>query len=400
MDGSKNYSKDCKCCSSAVKQESYPWWHVDLGNTYDIGKINIYGRPTTDTETGKFEVYAGISSPLSLIKTNDVVGRKYNEAAGLITISLGKKPVQYIQIENKLSYLTLCEVEVFVACEDNRFEPNCEECGHCDGSPYDKATGSCLSGCQAGWKGIACNETCVPGFYGTNCIEKCQCRNLLDCDSVTGKCLDGLCNYMWAGEYCNVSTSIAIGKSVRMVSQFDTWEAKLAVDGNLTTDADRCMCCAATTNRKFPWFEIDLGKHYRIAYITIYGRTDKKPVDQNYQELKMYASQYVSKTNLPAPFYANYDRTYFLNIKLPEPVITQYVTVLLDDNSRLLFICELQLFKGDCNNRTFGEFCDNKCYCEGDTGISRCKLFSRMCRWHVWKRMYRDVWILCGRVSV
>lgn len=66
-----------------------------------------------------------------------------------------------------------------------------------------------------------------------------------------------------------------------MINQYRTWEAKFAVDGNLTTDAERCTCCAATVTTDYPWFEIDLGSIYRIAIITLYGRTDKNITESN-----------------------------------------------------------------------------------------------------------------------
>lgn len=77
-------------------------------------------------------------------------------------------------------------------------------------------------------------------------------------------------------------TSIAIGKSVRMINtlhyNYYDWNAEFVVDGNLTNYDDKCHCCAATQYSKCPWFEVDLGRRYRISYINVYGRN--KPADR------------------------------------------------------------------------------------------------------------------------
>lgn len=68
---------------------------------------------------------------------------------------------------------------------------------------------------------------------------------------------------------------------------------------------------------------------------------------ESFKNLNMYAYPYERIFNR-RPFYENGVDTYFLNITLPVPVITQYVTLLVLNQTaeRLLLICELQLFEG------------------------------------------------------
>lgn len=67
-----------------------------------------------------------------------------------------------------------------------------------------------------------------------------------------------------------------------MSDQYENWNAERAVDGNVTTEANECQCCAATNLGNFPWFEIDLEVLSRIAHITVYGRTDNNDLKREY----------------------------------------------------------------------------------------------------------------------
>jgi hypothetical protein len=54
------------------------------------------------------------------------------------------------------------------------------------GSKCNRFNGECV--CESTTKGAVCDE-CVDGYFGTNCISKCE-SSCLKCDKLTGECLE------------------------------------------------------------------------------------------------------------------------------------------------------------------------------------------------------------------
>lgn len=368
LDGNANFSNDCQCCSLTTGYET-PWLEVDLGSIYNIGRIDVYGRPDVSYYLRLFSMYLGETS----ISTGALPDYKssasesdYLEASGHFTIIFGNKSVRYLQIKDQylqFNQMVICEIEAFEACEDFHFEPDCSPC-HCYAHPCNKSTGLCPSVCMPGWQGMSCNISCEAGKYGINCSNNCRCQNSAACDRKTGECYDRKCVLGWKGKYCNISTLISERKSVKMSSQYYTWSVERAVDGDIKTQASNCDCCAATRRSDFPWFKIDLGMPYRIAHIIIYGRTDNNNLRQSFYGLNIYAAELnnVFKDNLINDVFIK--TTYFLNLTLDTPVVTQYITMNLG-RGRQMVICELQLFEGECDDGSFGRLCNVTCYCLG-----------------------------------
>ncbi|XP_046370706.2 prolow-density lipoprotein receptor-related protein 1-like isoform X2 [Haliotis rufescens] len=104
-------------------------------------------------------------------------------------------------------FKTLTGIHVFspnseeTGCADGRYGAGCtSECGLCTGgmSLCEKTTGSCLAGCEPGYKGNFCKEECRPGTYGKRCSPCGKCKQGTTCHHVTGKCPSG-CQPGWRG---------------------------------------------------------------------------------------------------------------------------------------------------------------------------------------------------------
>eukprot|EP00105_Crassostrea_gigas_P000907 XP_011412871.1 PREDICTED: receptor-type tyrosine-protein phosphatase C-like [Crassostrea gigas] len=66
-----------------------------------------------------------------------------------------------------------------------------EQCGHCSENVCDHISGTCLSGCTAGYQGNLCKTHCNNTFYGINCTQKCNKRCINEnCHHGTGDCID------------------------------------------------------------------------------------------------------------------------------------------------------------------------------------------------------------------
>jgi len=67
--------------------------------------------------------------------------------------------------------------------------------------------------------------------------------------------------------------NIAYGKPARLSSQFDgTTVAQIAVNGRTASNGERNL--AHSANEAFPWWEVDLGAHYKIGEVRVHNRTD------------------------------------------------------------------------------------------------------------------------------
>lgn len=109
------------CCSHTT-YESNPWWEMDMGTTYEIGRILIHRRYDGGCETCKERLYNFRLFLSNTSKTTDDLYMVFQDTRPKpppeITIDL-KSPVtaRYLRIDipDRTEYLSLCEVQVFQA---------------------------------------------------------------------------------------------------------------------------------------------------------------------------------------------------------------------------------------------------------------------------------------------
>lgn len=106
-------------------------------------------------------------------------------------------------------------------CDEGFYGKNChQQCQCVNAGSCDHVTGMCH--CNAGWTGTTCAESkhtllkniqlhlqsklqhsftveCPQGNYGQACAEDCTCRNITECDHVTGVCS---CQPGYTGDDC------------------------------------------------------------------------------------------------------------------------------------------------------------------------------------------------------
>ncbi|XP_078485810.1 uncharacterized protein LOC101241983 [Ciona intestinalis] len=92
-------------------------------------------------------------------------------------------------------------------CVNGKYGADClQEC-HCKRPDLcNRFTGSCTMGCGRGWKGSSCQTPCEPGTWGENCINQCNCFNGEPCDGTDGQCTSGRCKPPFTGSSCQVDS--------------------------------------------------------------------------------------------------------------------------------------------------------------------------------------------------
>ena len=93
------------------------------------------------------------------------------------------------------------------ACPAGSFGDGCRGvCGCRDVSECDTITGHCT--CQPGYTGTTCHDECPEGLYGQNCSSECDCsfNGTVSCNSVNGTCD---CRDNWMGDHCQIESMYA-----------------------------------------------------------------------------------------------------------------------------------------------------------------------------------------------
>ncbi|KAH3788281.1 hypothetical protein DPMN_166417 [Dreissena polymorpha] len=105
------------------------------------------------------------------------------------------------------NYMTICEIVIYrqADCPLGSYSVYCSKQCHCRVGPCDSVTGYCGNGvCEDGWKGIACNETCIQGSFGLNCSSPCRCLTGANCNHIYGHCPNDQCAPGWITSNCSI----------------------------------------------------------------------------------------------------------------------------------------------------------------------------------------------------
>ncbi|XP_052695812.1 receptor-type tyrosine-protein phosphatase zeta-like [Crassostrea angulata] len=89
-----------------------------------------------------------------------------------------------------------------LVCPRGFFGQNCiNKCNDtCNGCNTEN--GLCEFGCLPGWKGDSCHKACSTGSYGIECNETCgNCSDVEQCSNTNGSCLTG-CDDGYQGDLC------------------------------------------------------------------------------------------------------------------------------------------------------------------------------------------------------
>ncbi|KAK6187343.1 hypothetical protein SNE40_005398 [Patella caerulea] len=224
VDGNTDGVFTHESCTHTLISGTSQWWCVDLQHIFNITNIKLYNRVDGSQERLKgFDLLLnsnGVCSASGLISANSCYDDKQAGTQNIYTIDECNQPtkipmsgrVVYIVAYGSPAELTLCEVEVYVACEAGYYGPGCyQNCPkRCLNKICDDVSGKCV-GCNAGRYGDKCEDTCLTchgscrqldgicltgckdGYWGPNglCLETCGYCTTGGCRIEDGVCYNG-----------------------------------------------------------------------------------------------------------------------------------------------------------------------------------------------------------------
>nr|XP_022309660.1 multiple epidermal growth factor-like domains protein 10 isoform X2 [Crassostrea virginica] len=136
------------------------------------------------------------------VMMSDILTRKdANKSVAVGAPAEANKPADTIPVENDAQCPQPTH-SLGQECGNNTFGQDCTSvCGHCSENEHcHHINGSCLNGCDPGFNRLMCDQGCMNGSFGKNCIERCG-SNCISCNAVTGVCEIG-CSPGYEGTFC------------------------------------------------------------------------------------------------------------------------------------------------------------------------------------------------------
>ncbi|XP_053398638.1 uncharacterized protein LOC123556443 isoform X2 [Mercenaria mercenaria] len=191
-----------------------------------------------------------------------------------------------------------------------------------------------------------CPNTVHPGIkgFGPNCKYRCNCKDNVQCNVVTGECPDG-CLFGWMGPGCQyrnlVTTSNGTKQNYR--EQDKARWAKKAIDGDVNT-------CSSTGYNKEPgnptqqFWRLKLSTKFYIVGLVIKIRDSDKA---NFQGFSVEIKNTTNNYEVCYQHGAGTEGESVMNVNCVKPIIGKIVKIKLKENMPSpLVLCEVELFGG------------------------------------------------------
>ncbi|XP_052271886.1 protein draper-like [Dreissena polymorpha] len=254
----------------------------------------------------------------------------------------------------------------------------------CDGSYGDKCSkactwncrgnetcnnenGHCSNGCKPGYnftKDPLCTTECS-GYFGNNCSSRCHCRNDSEtCNILDGHCTSG-CAEGWGGNNCSIDHNILLAgiynPTATQSSTYRSCDASRIIDGVLWTyDTNNCSKCSATNGQDVPWAQIALNRQIVGSSVRIFGRSD--PAQQS-QYLSVYIRNDTRADGNEILIGIINDTSSEIGELIHLKNRTFRYLVVEKSTTSVMAICEIKLYKAECQDGNFGDMCALECHC-------------------------------------
>ncbi|GFN81791.1 multiple epidermal growth factor-like domains 10 [Plakobranchus ocellatus] len=195
------------------------WLAVPLKGVYFINSVTLTLPYSREDPHRTIEIFTDPTHALNQLRSVKrttwpgvpcVAGEPGRVIDNLRITCPGLAKIVFVVITTNSSFLDISLIQIQVwSCVDGTFGEKCESYCNCKDTfeRCDKASGACLSGCAAGYKGVNCLQECAINDPDPQCpTALCHCwgTNLSDCGPGLPLCTHG-CQSGWEGVSCSLS---------------------------------------------------------------------------------------------------------------------------------------------------------------------------------------------------
>ncbi|VDI61445.1 Hypothetical predicted protein [Mytilus galloprovincialis] len=156
--------------------------------------------------------------------------------------------------------------------------------------------------------------------------------------------------------------NIAFGKPTKQSTTASSWTSERAVDGNsITWSAPGFYECthSNTSTSELNWWAVDLGRHYKVTHVVIYGRDDVKSYWlENYdidviEHSKLFGDKWATfQKGRTSRCHYQHLSSKFVNATCPPDVKGRFVRIKKRSNAFDLCLCEVEVYGDRITNMT------------------------------------------------
>ncbi|XP_053398461.1 uncharacterized protein LOC123556299 [Mercenaria mercenaria] len=190
-----------------------------------------------------------------------------------------------------------------------------------------------------------CPNTVHPRIkgFGPDCRYRCNCKDNVQCDLVTGDCQNG-CLFGWMGpgcQYRNLVTA-SIGTEQNYRAQVVSHSAEKAIDGDMNTCSSTGSGRLGDTTQQ--WWRLLLSTEFYIVGLVIRIRDSDKA---NFRGFSVEIGNTTNNFEVCYQHGAGTDGEIVMNVNCVRPIIGKIVEIKLEENiPQPLVLCEVELFGG------------------------------------------------------
>ncbi|XP_059176839.1 uncharacterized protein LOC131956421 [Physella acuta] len=199
VDGNRDTDWYSGTCVHSIDMIGDHYWMVQFDREYLVSRYVLYSRLDKPPNSGcciyrlqHFRLVSWDNYGLAVLNYTE----NGNVPQLTDTVTSDKVKVSKVTVVITNNVLNFCEFEAYgdSLCPPGKFGLECnKECRCRNDEPCFTDTGTCSSGCAAGYTGMGCQTPCIRGTWGVDCSVTCSnnCLDMTSCESSTGACVGG-----------------------------------------------------------------------------------------------------------------------------------------------------------------------------------------------------------------
>ncbi|XP_070184128.1 uncharacterized protein [Littorina saxatilis] len=273
------------CIHTVPVQQRTHWWQVDLGGTFPVYNITVWGRANYwNNPYSRLYPFTITVDGQTCVSVTSAAGNRKNSVT-CSSVMYGR--VVRLNVATPGRMLNLCELQILV---------------------------------------------CKEGFYGLDCSTSCDTNCDGRCNRITGHC----------------TQNVAKGKTCRQISTYSNkGAASHAADGNTEGDFFKGSCIHTAENDPpgvNHWWEVDLGGTYPVHDITVWARDGRTSQIGTYWNDHLYPFTITVDNKTCVRMVSAPSTGRSKSVTCSSVVYGRVVRLTLERTGQTLNLCEFQVF--------------------------------------------------------